>query len=99
MENLNAAVTATVKPSTKLVAEWSGQIKVGIYDNCSWSIRLYEDRAIVRMPGVEWTGNTGGYHLYKTRETGYKFRDLLAIAKREREDEESYTDDALDAVS
>jgi len=99
MTNLTVAVATESKPSTKLVAEWSGRINVGIYDNCTWTIRLYEDRAIVRMPGVKWTGNTGGYHLYRTRETGRKLAALLAIAERETADAEDYSDEALEVVS
>lgn len=98
MENLNNVAVET-KPSTKLVAEWSGKINVGIYDNCTWMIRLYEDRAIVRMPGVKWEGNSGGYHLYRTRETGRKLRDLLALAAQETADATNYTDRALEIVS
>ena len=97
MENLSTA--AETKLSTKLVAEWSGQINVGIYDNCEWTIRLYEDRAIVRMPGVKWVGNTGGYHLYRTRETGRKLAGLLALAAQEKADETDCTDRALEIVS
>lgn len=97
--NTSIAAVTTKTASTKLVAEWSGSINVGIYDNCTWSIRLYEDRAIVRMPGVKWQGNSGGYHLYRTRETGRKLAELLAIADRESADAEDYTADALEAVS
>ena len=99
MTNLTVAVATESKPSTKLVAEWSGRINVGIYDNCTWTIRLYEDRAIVRMPGVKWTGNTGGYHMYRTRETGRKLAALLAIAERETADAEDYSYEALEVVS
>ena len=95
MENLNN----TSKPSAKLIAEWSGSIDVGIYDNCTWTIRLYEDRAIVRMPGVKWEGNTGGYHLYRTRETGRILRELLALAAEEKSDSEDYSDRALEIVT
>jgi hypothetical protein len=97
--NTSTAAVTTKPASTTLVAEWSGSINVGIYDNCTWSIRLYEDRAIVRMPGVKWQGNSGGYHLYRTRETGRKLAELLAIAARESADAEDYTADALEVVS
>jgi len=99
MTNLNAVVATESKPSTKLVAEWSGQINVGIYDNCTWTIRLYEDRAIVRMPGVKWTGNTGGYHLYRTRETGARLQALLCLARHQSADIEDYAEQALACVS
>jgi len=94
----------TPRPSTKLVAEWSGKLTVGIYENCAWSIRLYEDRAIVRMPGVRWQGNTGGYHLYRSRldrsaKGGVvKLNELIALRASELADDEDYTDTALDIV-
>lgn len=93
----NALKSSSRQSSTS--AEWGGTINVGIYSNRSWSIRLYADRAIVRMPGVKWTGNTGGYHLYRTHETGCRLTALLALANREHADSADYTDEALEIVS
>ena len=98
MENLSIATTEACKPSTKLIREWTDEIKVGIYDNCTWSVRIYADRAIVRMPGVKWEGNTGGYHLYRYRALGRCLRDLLALAQSEIDDDEDYTDSVRETL-
>lgn len=94
----SVTTTEIAKPSTKLVREWTGEINVGIYDNCTWSVRLYADRAIVRMPGVKWKGNTGGYHLYRSRVVGREMTDLLALAQREIDDDEDYSDDVREIL-
>lgn len=36
-------------------------VKVGIYDNCSYVIRVYADKITVLEPTIRWIGNTGGY--------------------------------------
>jgi len=45
--------------SRTLVKEWSGYEQVGIWDNCRWSVRLYEDRAIYKGNAVRWVGQSG----------------------------------------
>ena len=98
---MTATQSATIeisKPSTKLLQEWTWIVKVEIYDNCTVTIRLYEDRAILRLPGTKWQGNTGGYHLYRSRldrsnsSDANTLRDLLKIADEEKQDGEDYTD-------
>ena len=76
----------TTTASRKLIASWSDDIKVGIYDS-KWSVRVYEDRALLVMPTVKWVGQTGGYHEIKSRITGRDLSKLLAIAKSEIEDD------------
>ena len=85
------AITTTT-PSRKLIAEWSDQVKVEIYDSCTWRVRLYSDRAVVLMPTTKWVGNTGGYHEDKYRVVGNAHAQLLQIAREETEDGEDYTD-------
>jgi hypothetical protein len=77
---INTTETKTAKPSTKLLAKWSGELTVGIYERCAWSIRLYEDRAIVRMPYVKWIGQTGTLDFARNVYTGRILRKLLALA-------------------
>ncbi len=48
---------------------------------------------------MKWEGNTGGYHLYRTRETGRILRELLALAAEEKSDSEDYSDRALEIVT
>jgi hypothetical protein len=60
------ATVTDVAPSRKLVAKWSGELKVGIYERCAWSVRLYEDRAIVRMPYVKWANSSGTLAFWRT---------------------------------
>lgn len=43
--------------------------KVGIYDNCAYVARIYEDRIVVTSPYVRWIGNTGDYAERKERIT------------------------------
>jgi hypothetical protein len=90
---------ANTTTSRKLIAEWSDSIKVGIYDNCTWRIRLYHDRAVVKMPGVKWEGNTGGYHEYIYRIVGDDHAMLLEIAKNQEVDGEEYSEEAYEIAS
>lgn len=39
----------------------SQDCKVGIYDNCAYTARVYSDKIIVVSPYVKWIGSTGGY--------------------------------------
>ena len=91
------------KPSSKLIQEWTWSLNVGIYDNCTATVRLYEDRAIVRMPGIKWQGNTGAYHLYRSlidssnRTDAEMLAQLLRIAANEAQDDEDYTEEVKKA--
>ena len=40
--------------SRTLIREWSGYEQVAIWDNCKWSVRLYEDRAVYKGHTVRW---------------------------------------------
>jgi hypothetical protein len=90
--------TKTATPG-KLLREWAGEIDVGIYENCTWSVRLYEDRAVIKMPGVRWTGNTGGYHLYRSRASVEQLRELRAVLADEQADGETYDDNLLERMA
>lgn len=85
-------MTQRPTPSRKLIAKWSDSIQVGIYDNSSWSVRLYADRAVARIPYVKWVGNTGGYAEQHERITGKQHAELLEIARQQVDDEADYTD-------
>jgi hypothetical protein len=75
----------------KIIARWSDTIKVGIWDNESWTLRLYEDRALLRFPVVKWRSNSGSLDYVSTRIEGRIHEDLLRIAREEVEDCEDYT--------
>jgi len=84
--------------SRKIIATWSWDVKVGIYDNCTVTVRLYEDRAVHREPYVRWIGNTGGYAERTNRIEGRMHAQLLRIAARQVEDESDYTDRVAEIV-
>lgn len=76
--------------SRQLVAKWSDSIKYGIYEGY-WSVRLYEDRATLKMPYVRWLGNSGGPAVAVHRITGRDLDMLLQIAREEQKDDADYT--------
>jgi len=78
--------------SRVLVKEWSGHEQVGIWDNCKWSVRLYEDRAVYKGHTVRWVGNSGSLADVHERWIGKVVGMLERIAKEEIEDEADYTD-------
>jgi len=80
------------RPSGKLIAQWSDDIKVGIWDNESWTLRLYADRAILKYPTVKWLGNSGSLDHVGTRITGSTHSALIAIAAEETADVADYTE-------
>jgi hypothetical protein len=51
---------------------------VGIYDNCAHVARIYADRTVATIAGVQWVGNTGGYHESKYRITGSAHAAIVA---------------------
>ena len=91
--------TTTTKPSSKLIREWSDDIKVAIWDNCHTTIRLYADRAIYRAPYERWRNNSGSLDFASRRIVGADLAALLKIAREEDEDGEDYTDRAFELLS
>lgn len=85
-------------PKGKLIAEWSDSVKVGIWDGCDTSIRLYADHAIYRAPYVRWRNNSGNLDVASRRITGADHAALLAIAAEEAEDCEDYTERAFELL-
>lgn len=43
----------------KLIKEITKPVKVGIYDNCRYSARLFPEKVIVRTPYIRWVRNSG----------------------------------------
>ena len=78
--------------SRTLVKEWSDYEQVGIWDNCEWTVRLYEDRAIYKGKTVRWSGNSGSLADVHERWTGKVVETLKRIAREEIADEADYTD-------
>lgn len=83
----------TTTASRKLIASWSAEEQVGIWIG-KWSVRLYEDRAIIKIPYVKWANNSGSYAVATHRVTGRDLDRLLKLAAQEREDDADYTEDA-----
>jgi len=86
------------RPSGQLVAQWSGDIKVGIWDNETWMLRLYPDRAILKYPTVRWVNNQGGLEHRATRIEGKVHAQLLKVIEQETQDAEDYTERIRDLV-
>lgn len=80
------------KYSKTLVKEWSDYEKVGIWDNCRWSVRLYSDRAIYKGRTVRWVNNSGTLAEVHERWTGPIVAKLAQIAEKEKADDADYTD-------
>jgi hypothetical protein len=86
------------RPSGKLIARWSDDIKVGIWDNEKWTLRLYEDRALLKFPTVSWRGNSGNLEYASTRITGRVHNALLNIAAEQADDDEDYTEQVRELI-
>lgn len=80
------------RPSGKVIALWSDDIKVGIWDNETWTLRLYEDRAVLKYPTVKWANNSGSLDHVSTRITGRIHAALLKLADEQVADAEDYTE-------
>lgn len=85
-------------PKGKLIAKWSDDIKVGIWDNEEWTLRLYKDRAILHYPTVRWVNNSGSLHYTSERITGRRHASLLKIAQEQADDAADYTDRVSEIV-
>ena len=82
----------------KLLKVWVWDCKVGIYDNCVLTVRVYGDRTVARIPNVKWIGNTGGYAERCERITGPVHDRLTALAAQEIADDADYTLRAVELV-
>ena len=83
----------STKYSKTLVREWTGYKQVGIWDDCRWSVRLYEDRAIYKGHTVRWVNNSGSLAEVHERWTGKILEALMRISREEIEDKADYTDE------
>lgn len=86
------------RPSGKVIATWSDDIKVGIWDNETWTLRLYEDRAVLKYPTVKWINNSGSLDYVSSRITGRIHAALLKVAADQVDDLEDYTERARELV-
>lgn len=86
------------RPSGKLIAKWSDDIKVGIWDNEEWTLRLYEDRALLKYPTVKWSNNSGSLEHQTTRITGRIHAALIKLAAEQETDAEDYTERARELI-
>jgi hypothetical protein len=84
--------------SRKVIKVWEDWYQVGIWENCKQSVKLYEDRAIIKIPYVKWVNNSGSLDWSTERVTGKMLALLSTIAKQEVEDQEDYTDQVMDCV-
>jgi hypothetical protein len=86
------------RPSGKRISSWSDDIKVGIWDNESWTLRLYEDRALLKFPTVSWRGDSGSLEYASKRIEGRIHKSLLKIALNEVADDEDYTEQVRELI-
>lgn len=84
--------------SKVLIREWTDAEKIGIWENCKWSVRLYEDRAVYKGHTVKWTGNNGSLATVHERWTGKVVETLKRIAREEIEDDANYTDTVYEDI-
>ena len=77
--------------SRVLIKEWSDCEQVGIWANCRWSVRLYEDRAVYKGHTIRWVNNSGSLADVHERWPGKIVDTLKRIAREEIEDEDDYT--------
>lgn len=93
-----AAAVQTTHVSRRLIVEWTRDEKVGIWDNCTATLRLYSDRAIYKGKTVRWVGNSGSLANDHRRINGRIHAQLLALAMQESEDDADYSDEAFELV-
>ena len=93
-------MTETKAASRKVVKVWHVTgLQVGIYENCTQTIKVWEDRVTVRSPYVKWIGNTGGYAEAHYRITDPKVvQRLKDLAQAEIDDEADYESEARGIV-
>lgn len=93
-------MTESKAVSRKVVKTWHiTGLQVGIYDHCTETIKLWDDRVTVKAPYVKWIGNTGGY-----AESCYRLDSavlvgrLKTLAQAETDDDADYTEDVREIV-
>lgn len=86
---------------SKNIKTWNNDIKVGIWES-EWTLRLYDDKAILHMPYVKWVNNSGSLAERTTRfdaTSGPRiFAAIKKIAAREKEDGEDYTEEIKELI-
>jgi hypothetical protein len=74
--NTTANATTVDKP----LRVYSGELTVGIFERCKWSVRLYSDKAICRVPYVKWENNSGTLDFLKERiSSGFRLDELRCL--------------------
>jgi hypothetical protein len=91
-------MSTTATYSKVLVKEWHDYEQVGIWDNCKWTVRLYEDRAIYKGNTVRWSNNSGSLAEIHERWTGKVIETLKRVAREEIEDDADYTDKVYEII-
>jgi len=86
------------RPSGKIITAWKDDIKVGIWDNEEWTLRLYADRAVLHYPTVKWVNNSGSLKYCSMRIEGKTHARLLKIADNQIADDEDYTEEVKELV-
>jgi hypothetical protein len=82
----------------KLIKEWTDDHQVGIWENCRWSIRVYEDRTIYKDYTVKWCNNSGSLATTHKRFTGSLHQRLIMLAREEIENDADYMRKAYELV-
>jgi hypothetical protein len=77
----------------KLIAEWSKNVQVGIYDNCTETVRLYQSTAIYHYFYVR---SSGSLDHTTERIFGKDHKRLLDLAQKQMQDGVDYTHEAIE---
>lgn len=89
----------TQQASRKILCTWTDSFSVDIWENCTFTITLYADRAVYKGYATKWDNNTGTLSQFARRITGKTHAALLALDKSGEEDGEDYTDEAFAIIN
>lgn len=81
--------------SRKIIASWTREESVGIWDNLTATLTLYDDRAVYRGHTIRWHNNSGSLADHNCRIVGHPHAELLKLARDEAEDGADYTGEAF----
>ena len=75
-----------VEEEEEIASEYSGDVKVGIYDT-EISLKVYDDKAILTLPYIKWVNNNGNLDFQKHEITDEKEIDVLRLMFAEYDDD------------
>jgi hypothetical protein len=102
---MNQSIAASTETATQpdisreLITKWTTSFDVGIWQDCTFIIRLYADRAVYKGSKVRWSNNSGSLVDFAQRITGPAHAALLKLDADGNEDGEDYVDEAFEIVA